>query len=83
MTTVRCLYTCELCGIDHQPVDVPSRGASEDIVDWVGETLAKAIYVDHSARSPLCKAEKISKVVIPMKPGEPVGVGTTPHAPPN
>ena len=81
MTPVRCLYSCKTCGIERQPVDVPSRDPSEDVVDWMTGTLARTIYVDHSARSPLCAADRISQVEIPMEPGEPVGVGTTPYAP--
>jgi hypothetical protein len=66
---IRVLYICDECGIKDAAVDVRERGPQEDIRDWM-TTLTHTIGLDHTQRSPLCQATHITKVMVPLAPGE-------------
>jgi len=71
--TIRCMYSCRLCGIQKASLDVPARGDDEEVGHWVGETCARAIGEDHAKRSPGCSAQKIDEVWIPINGAPRVG----------
>ena len=64
--TVRCMYSCRLCGLTKIAVDVPARGPNESVVHWVGETAARMLGEDHSSKSPTCRITKLDEVWIPI-----------------
>lgn len=57
-------YSCVLCGITLQSVDVRYRDVGEDIAVWM-DVLAKVLSEDHRARSPHCTPKVLSEVHIP------------------
>lgn len=63
---IRCFYNCNVCGIKKQYVNVPSRKAEQDIVEWVELVIMPLFAADHRMRSPFCRATKLD-VGIPIK----------------
>lgn len=76
--TVTVLYSCKLCGIERAPCAVPERLLSEDIGDWMKQTLGPALSRDHDQRSPGCKPDQLREVMIPMTGTDRIG-GVTKH----
>jgi hypothetical protein len=64
--TIRCMYSCNFCGIHKASVDVPARRDDQDVVVWVKEVAAVALSEDHSRRSPACTPLTLSEVYIPV-----------------
>lgn len=65
MSTVKLLYSCDLCGLVDVPVYVRARtGDDEDVVEWLNGAVL-GIAQDHRRRSPTCLAEKITAIKIP------------------
>ena len=62
------LYRCR-CMAEDASVWVPDRKDGQDVVDWVEQTVGRALAADHRARSPLCASEKVEHVSIPLPPG--------------
>jgi hypothetical protein len=73
---LRCLYSCKDCGVQRAGVDVPERADGQVVTEWVESVLIMAIAADHNARSPKCRPETFSEVMIPV-PEEAKGVGFT------
>lgn len=78
MSTIRCFYTCKLCGLTRQYVDVPERDPTkQDVVQWLRETATMALVIDHQSRSPYCRSKEFAEVGIPVDEGtEHVGAKT-------
>lgn len=62
--TTEVKYSCKPCGLHRVVLPVEAR-QDEPIVEWMN-ALTVAVYEDHHRRSPDCKAETISEVLIPM-----------------
>ena len=69
--TIRCLYTCEGCGLSNVACDVPAR-VEEDVVVWMEATI-RALSRDHARRSPTCHPKSLQEVKIPVTGAEKVG----------
>lgn len=65
MTTIRCMYTCNMCGLEKVAVEVPARG-EEDVATWMKESCIPSIAADHFGRSPLCMNTQIDGLWIPV-----------------
>lgn len=76
MTTIRCLYSCALCGLHRVEVYVPERDPDrQDVVVWLEGTAVPVLVADHHRRSPLCRPTKLSEVLIPIGgEADPVGM---------
>jgi hypothetical protein len=70
-------YSCALCGITRVPCVVEERAAGEDIAVWMA-TVGEALSRDHDRRSPGCRPEKLSEVMIPL-PDEGSAIGSRNH----
>lgn len=70
---IRVLYSCHACGLEKVAVEVDERGADEDVVHWVEQTLGWALATDHRQRSPGCRAEKVDDVMIPVTGADRIG----------
>jgi len=53
--TIQVRYSCGLCGLEKQPLDVPLREAHEDLITWMDATMA-LVGVDNRLRSPRCRS---------------------------
>ena len=69
--TTEVQYSCNLCGINRATVAVQAREA-EPIVDWM-RTLTLRLQQDHGQRSPSCRADSLSEVLVPMTGRDKVG----------
>jgi hypothetical protein len=65
--TIRCLYSCDLCGLNDVAVDVPVRAAAEGVVEWIEGVCLPAVSGDHRARSPACRTERLQRLKIPVE----------------
>lgn len=61
---VRCMYSCNECGVHRVICDVPAR-EDEGAVEWMEKKAILAVAAAHRAASPNCRAEKISELLIP------------------
>jgi len=67
MPTIRCFYSCSLCGITRQHVDVPERDpGTHDVVEWLNGVAVPALMIDHEQQSPGCRPRKFAEVGIPV-----------------
>lgn len=66
-----CKYTCKPCGLKRISVEVPAR-LTEPVEEWMDATV-RLISADHKLRSPLCRASKMSELMIPMTGTDRVG----------
>ena len=69
--TIRCFYSCPLCGLKKAAVEVQARG-SEDVVAWMDATI-RTIAADHRRRSPLCRPVQLHDLMIPIHGSEKIG----------
>jgi hypothetical protein len=69
--TIRCFYSCALCGLKKVPVDVPARG-DEDVCDWMEVTI-RLVGQDHAFRAPGCHPKTLTDLMIPMTGTDRVG----------
>jgi len=69
VATIQCLYSCDVCGIRKQPVNVPERGPDEDVKHWIEVTAIDAIQKDHLFRTLGCPATKLAELYIPIPKG--------------
>lgn len=65
-------YSCKDCGIDRQPVLTTPRAEGQDIISFVG-SVAASCRNDHEKRSPGCKPQTFSEIMIPAPDGAPIG----------
>lgn len=73
MSTLRCLYSCAICGLDDVGCDVAERGPAEDVAHWMRAVAIVALSRDHQRRSPRCTATNFAKVMIPLTGAARVG----------
>jgi hypothetical protein len=64
--TIRCMYSCNFCGIHKAVVEVQARRDGEDVARWIKQVAAVALSEDHSLRSPTCHPATLSEVYIPI-----------------
>ncbi len=62
-------YSCSLCGIEKAEVKVRFRESSEDVVAWMEQIVTPALVTDHAVRSPHCRPDSLSNVMIPVPSG--------------
>jgi hypothetical protein len=72
VVTIRCLYSCDLCGLEKVEAEVPAR-TFEGIIDWTERVLGGALSADHARRSPLCHATSLARVYVPVKGTDRIG----------
>lgn len=65
VATIRCKYSCCLCGVHRAEVEVPVR-TTEDVSTWMEKVCIPAIVRDHEARSPGCRPETLPELLIPI-----------------
>ncbi len=70
--TIRCLYSCEGCGLKDQGVDVPARVGDEDVVAWMERTVL-LLSNDHRRRSFGCHPKTLQEVKIPIVGADRIG----------
>lgn len=70
---IEVIYSCFACSVIEQKVMVPARGPEDDVVHWVKNILGHAIDLDHSTRSPHCRAETMDHVKIPITGADKIG----------
>lgn len=68
---ITCKYSCHLCGLKAIEVAVPARG-DEDVISWM-KALGKYLSEDHHAKSPHCRPDTLSNVMIPITGANKVG----------
>lgn len=59
-------YWCNSCGVRGATVIVRERFMTENVVEWLEGAVTPAISIDHRHKSPLCDAEKMTQVKIPL-----------------
>jgi hypothetical protein len=64
--TIRCMYSCVLCGLKKVAVEVPVRKDRDSVRYWLEQVASPVISADHAKRSPKCSPKKLSEVWIPM-----------------
>lgn len=63
---IRCLFTCDGCGLVDQEVEVPAREAPHVNIKWWMEKVAYAISKRHRQLSPKCRATELKYLKIPI-----------------
>lgn len=72
MSRIRVMFTCRMCGIEREGVDVRARDEWQDILDWM-ETVKRTLSIAHSERSATCVATKMDEVWIPTSGADIIG----------
>jgi hypothetical protein len=70
--TTKCKYSCSLCGIHRNEVEVKSR-QNEEVTDWMDKVLISTLIADHEARSPGCHPDAFAQVMIPVTGTDRIG----------
>ena len=65
------LYSCHACGLKRIEVDVLAR-ENEDVVAWM-DAVGHKLSEDHARKSPHCRPQTLSDVMIPIAGAEKVG----------
>lgn len=65
---IRCQFDCDECGIKDAAFEVRERGKVEDILEWM-KMVTLAVSVTHRKLSPLCDAQKLTALKIPLPSG--------------
>lgn len=71
-TTIGVRYSCAHCGLNRVTAQVPAR-VDEDVRVWFKKVMGRAIKNDHAARSPHCRSNHVTDVMIPMTGASKVG----------
>lgn len=74
--TIIVRYSCQQCGAKSRLLEVPARGATELIRDWMPKTIG-FVAADHRNRSPQCEATVLTELMIPAG-GRDNGIGRAP-----
>jgi hypothetical protein len=61
-------YRCT-CMAEEAVITVPSRRETEDIIQWMDNVVAPALYLDHRGRSPKCSEATMEYLKIPLPEG--------------
>lgn len=70
---VQVKYECKTCGSGQRTVTVVARRDGQDVVAYVENVVGMAVARDHAVKSPLCRAKKISNLMIPVDDSGVVG----------
>ena len=73
--TIKCLFSCNKCGLKDISVQVPVRNPNQDIVDWMNKVVAVKLSDAHFQRSPHCRITSLSEVKIPINKKEDSYIG--------
>lgn len=68
--TIKVKYSCQGCGLQRTECAVPVRNADEDVLQWLNGICIPEVTKDHESKSPHCRSEEMSELLIPL-----VGVG--------
>ena len=68
MSVIKCLYSCDDCGIERAAFEVAERAEGEDIGAWM-EKVTAAVSADHQTRSGGCPSRKLRELMIPVPKG--------------
>lgn len=66
-------YSCDECGLEKAECEVPARAEDTDVRFWVEYICGSAVRVDHYRRSPGCRANTISNLMIPISGADFIG----------
>jgi hypothetical protein len=69
-------YKCG-CMSEETTLMVRERRAHEDIIRWMDFVVRPALGIDHQKRSPLCRADKVEYLKVPVEDEKPIGSGKT------
>lgn len=69
---IEIIYTCGQCTAIEIKLKVPAR-TTEEVVHWVRNICGHAIGLDHSTRSPNCRATTMKDLKIPMTGADKIG----------
>jgi hypothetical protein len=61
----RITYKCR-CMIEEVSIDIPSRGRSVELPDWIERVVKPELGRDHATRSPLCAATAVEYLKLPI-----------------
>lgn len=64
--TIDVMYSCPVCGLVQVTAKVPVRREGEDVVRWLEATVVPALSSDHDRRSPDCRTQTLSDLMIPL-----------------
>lgn len=70
MVTVK--YSCVLCGLQNQSVQIPARPETTDVREWM-KMMETLLASDHVQRSPGCQPKTLQNIMIPFPAGGWVG----------
>lgn len=80
LPTIPIRYSCQWCGLANVEIDVPSRNLDEDVIQWMNRSVTPGLMKDHEERSPKCRPQKFSNVMIPMEgDDQPIGFNHKKH----
>lgn len=72
LPTIKCLYSCEGCGIERAEVEVPIR-TTQDVAEWMERVVIYIVSGHHAAHSPECTAQTMRDVMIPITGADKIG----------
>lgn len=71
--TIDVRYSCDACGLRSVVVSVPARMSDdEDVAVWMDRTV-RLTWQDHWRRSPHCRPETLTNLMIPVSGATRVG----------
>lgn len=76
MKQYQVMFSCEKCGMRNQVVNVPLRPPNMDVCHYVEHVIGTAVQTTHAIMAPLCDAESIQDLIIPISNEEGAGIGT-------
>ena len=67
-------YSCKECGIVNRDVIMPARkDESEPIEQYMKQVVEDCLCEDHARKSPRCKTQNLSDIMIPLSEGKAIG----------
>ena len=69
---IKVKYSCHRCGLKDAEVLVSAR-SSEDVIEWLNQTVNPNVKYDHTMRSPRCTATSFQNLMIPITGTDMVG----------
>lgn len=65
-------YKCT-CFAEERPLMVRERAPAENVIDWMEAVVKPQLTEDHHRRSPLCQANAVEHLKIPVDDDMPIG----------
>lgn len=65
-TDLRCLFTCDACGIKDAVCYVPARKDLQEVSDWMNRVCIPTICQAHAVLSPGCSPKTLTNLKIPI-----------------